>query len=122
MSRALLHRDGPALPAVSAVAVALLLAVLAPVGAAASEGFLRFSAAAGEARLELPAGGVVALALPSGSKLAAAAALAGGWIAAGTVPDAAGGGNALLLLAGVARGEGAAAPAATLTPPARRLR
>jgi acyl-CoA thioesterase-1 len=123
MSRALLHRDGPTLPAVSAVAVALLLAVLAPAGAAASEGFLRFSAAAGEARLELPAGGVVSLALPPGAKLAAAAVLAGGWIAAGTVPDAAGGGNELLLLAGVAHGEGAAAPAATfatLTPPAGR--
>jgi lysophospholipase L1-like esterase len=72
----------------------------APARAAASALPLRLSATAGGARLELSRGEVVSLALPPGARLDAAAALAGGWIAAGTLPSADGDGRDLLLLAG----------------------
>ncbi len=68
----------------------------------------RLTAVAGSTRLELPSGETVALALPPGARLETAAALAGGWIAAGTTPTfpAGGGGSAseLLLLVGSAAG------------------
>ncbi|HYL06253.1 MAG TPA: GDSL-type esterase/lipase family protein, partial [Thermoanaerobaculia bacterium] len=102
-----------------AVVLALPLGVIAPGRAAGSEVRLHFTAATGEARLELPAGKVVSLALPPGAKVEAAAALAGGWIAAGTVPAAAGNGSELLLLAG--SGGAAAVQTTRLPPPAGRL-
>jgi len=149
---------GPARPtglawlaAAAALTAVVVLAQLAPARAAASELPLHLRAATGGARLELPSGELVSLALPPGARLDAAAPLAGGWIAAGTAPiagavggtagtaGAAGDGRELLLLAGgmaggaggagapggQAGGRHAAAAAAsrtvTLPPPAGRI-
>src|ERR1700674_3394639 len=115
------------------VLLAPIGAAAAPAGAGASALALRLSATAGGARLELPTGEVVSLALPSGARLDAAALLAGGWIAAGTLPSAGGDGRDLLLLAGggtgtaggQTRGPHAAGAAASqtgrLAPPAERI-
>jgi lysophospholipase L1-like esterase len=91
----------------------------------------RLTAVAGGARLELPSGAVVPLALPPGAVLETVAALAGGWIAAGTAPDGGGGGGAggreLLLVAGATGGTGGGGrggagspPPAWLAPPGER--
>ncbi|HEV3075588.1 MAG TPA: GDSL-type esterase/lipase family protein [Thermoanaerobaculia bacterium] len=103
---------------VAALAAAVVLAQVAataPVRAAASELPLHLREAADGARLELPTGELVSLALPPGARLDAAAPLSGGWIAAGTAPaagnaggasgtgGAGGGGRDLLLLAGGTR-------------------
>ncbi len=108
------------LSALLAAALTPYLAAVAPARAAGSEALLHLVTDAGQARLELPAGTVVSLALPPGARLDAAAALAGGWIAAGTVPDGAGPGNALLLLAGSPGGAGNPSRPATLAPPPGR--
>jgi lysophospholipase L1-like esterase len=94
---------------VAALAAAVVLAQLAatpPARAAASELPLHLRATEGGARLELPNGELVSLALPPGARLDAAAPLSGGWIAAGTTliaGGAGGGGRDLLLLAGGTR-------------------
>jgi hypothetical protein len=95
--------------ALATVIVLAQLAAAAPARAAASELPLHLRAAADGARLELPNGELVSLALPPGARLDAAAPLSGGWIAAGTAPTsgsagaaggAGGGGRDLLLLVG----------------------
>jgi acyl-CoA thioesterase-1 len=106
------------LAALAAAVILAQLAATAPARAAASDLPLHLHAAADGARLELPNGELVALALPPGARLDAAAPLAGGWIAAGTAPAAGGpggtggpagtsvaggGGRDLLLLAGGTR-------------------
>lgn len=124
------RRTRPAgLARLAALAAAVVLAQLAgttPARAAASELPLHLRTTAGEARLELPNGELVSLALPPGARLDAAAPLAGGWIATGTAPtagaagtagDPAGPGNGgrdLLLLAGGPR-------PAILPPPGERI-
>src|SRR5579863_7345839 len=65
----------------------------APYGSAARLPTPRLTAVADGARLELPSGELVALPLPPGARLETAAALAGGWIAAGTTPAAPAGGG-----------------------------
>jgi lysophospholipase L1-like esterase len=122
-------------PPAAGVALALLAVALgAPVLAAAApipgiagvagvsaQAAGRLVAVAGGARLELPSGAVVTLALPPGATLDTVAALAGGWIAAGTAPGAGGTGRELLLLAGGTGGGGAGSPAAAaLAPPGGR--
>ncbi len=104
-----------AVPALAAAIVLAQLAAAAPARAAASELPLHLRAAADGARLELPNGELVSLALPPGARLDAAARLSGGWIAAGTAPTsgsagatggaggAGGGGRDLLLLVGGVR-------------------
>jgi hypothetical protein len=49
------------------------------------------------ARVELPGGRVVPVALPARAEVSAFAAIDGGWVAAGSVPDAAGGSKLFLL-------------------------
>ena len=51
----------------------------------------------GEARIELPGGRAVSVALPERAEVSAFAAIDGGWVAAGSVPDAAGGRKLFLL-------------------------
>jgi hypothetical protein len=53
----------------------------------------------GEARIELPGGRAVSVALPERAEVSAFAAIDGGWVGAGSVPDA-GGGRKLFLLRG----------------------
>ncbi|HEY6322289.1 MAG TPA: hypothetical protein VJA16_12095, partial [Thermoanaerobaculia bacterium] len=91
---------------VAALAAAVVLAQLAaaaPARAAVSELPLHLRATADGARVELPDGELVSLALPPGARLDAAAPLAGGWIAAGTAPTSGS--------AGAARGAGGAGSA-----------
>jgi acyl-CoA thioesterase-1 len=122
MFRALPHRASPRpetrSTALSVAVLALPFALIAAAGATGSAVPLHLLSGSGEARLELPAGKQVSLTLPPGARLANAAALAGGWIAAGTVPDAAGRGSELLLLAG--RATGATGQTTTLAPPGGR--
>jgi hypothetical protein len=56
----------------------------------------------GAARIELPGGNALRVPLPARADVSAFAALDGGWVAAGSVPDAAGG-RRLLLLRGNAK-------------------
>ncbi|HVR11777.1 MAG TPA: GDSL-type esterase/lipase family protein [Thermoanaerobaculia bacterium] len=114
-------RDGrPVISPLLAAFVALQLGVIAPARATGSEAGLRFVTAAGEAHLELQPGKLASLALPAGARIEAAAALAGGWIAAGTMPNATPVGRELLLLVGSGDGP-AAAQTLTLPPPAGRI-
>jgi acyl-CoA thioesterase-1 len=108
------------LPALLAAVLALPLAVIAAAGAIGAALPVHLLAGSGEARLDLPSGKQVALTLPPGARLESAAAIAGGWIAAGTVPDAAGRGSELLLLAGRATGA-ATAQTTALAPPGGRI-
>jgi acyl-CoA thioesterase-1 len=82
----------------------MALPLAAPAAARSSEiATPRLAAAGGGARLELPSGEQVDLALPPGAALETVRALAGGWIAAGTAASDGGKVRELLLLTGGAR-------------------
>jgi hypothetical protein len=64
------------------------------------------------ARIELPGGRVVSVALPERAEVSAFAAIDGGWVAAGSVPDAAGGRKLFLLRGNDAGNNNASRPLA----------
>jgi acyl-CoA thioesterase-1 len=95
----------PAIPPTALIALLMALPLAAPAAARSSEiaaeiATPRLEAAGGGARLELPSGETVELALPPGAALETTRALAGGWIAAGTAATDGGTARDLLLLTG----------------------
>jgi acyl-CoA thioesterase-1 len=120
-----------AAPAAALAAPIAGVAGVAGVAGLAAPAAGRVTAVAGGARLELPSGEAVTLALPPGAALDTVAALAGGWIAAGTAPGGDGGGGSgsgggagrelLLLVGGTgAPGDTGSPAVAGLAPPGER--
>jgi acyl-CoA thioesterase-1 len=83
------------------ISLIVAMPLAAPAAARSSESAApRLAAAGGGARLELPSGEQVDLALPPGAALETVQALGGGWIAAGTAASDGGKVRELLLLSG----------------------